>query len=86
MKLMGILSGVPIEPDAQTIILDKCLSIPNVIAAFVPGAGGNDAIYCIGIGSDSHDQLLHMWSHEKCLYPLIGDVTQTGFRVENINF
>jgi phosphomevalonate kinase len=84
MNLMGDLSGVPIEPKAQTTLLDKCLQIPKIIAAFVPGAGGNDALYCIGIGPDTHKQLLQEWSHETCLYPLIGNLSETGLRIEKV--
>ncbi|KAJ9105869.1 hypothetical protein QFC20_004204 [Naganishia adeliensis] len=47
MKKMGEASGVPIEPDEQTRLLDACLQIPGVIGGGVPGAGGYDAIYLL---------------------------------------
>ncbi|KAI5452402.1 phosphomevalonate kinase [Naganishia albida] len=47
MKDMGEASGVPIEPDEQTRLLDACLEIPGVIGGGVPGAGGYDAIYLL---------------------------------------
>ncbi|OMJ18230.1 putative phosphomevalonate kinase [Smittium culicis] len=50
MKKMGELSGVPIEPDQQTYLINECLLNPGVAMAGVPGAGGFDAIYCIVIG------------------------------------
>lgn len=37
MKQMGDASGVPIEPDEQTRLLDACLKIPGVIGGGVPG-------------------------------------------------
>lgn len=37
-------SGAEIEPPEQTLLLDRCLREPGVIAAVVPGAGGYDAI------------------------------------------
>nr|POE71807.1 phosphomevalonate kinase [Quercus suber] len=44
IKDMSIRSGVPIEPRAQTQLLDACQAIPGVIGGVVPGAGGYDAI------------------------------------------
>ena len=41
---MSRLSGVPIEPPAQTHLLDACSKVPGVIGGVVPGAGGYDAI------------------------------------------
>jgi phosphomevalonate kinase len=35
---------VPIEPPAQTELLDACEKVPGVIGGVVPGAGGYDAI------------------------------------------
>lgn len=37
MKEMGIRSGVEIEPEQQTMLLDSCLDLPGVLAAAVPG-------------------------------------------------
>ena len=39
MKQTGEASGVPIEPDEQTRLLDACLEIPGVIGGGVPGGG-----------------------------------------------
>jgi len=44
IRLMGDKSGVPIEPPAQTKLLDACEAISGVIGGIVPGAGGYDAI------------------------------------------
>lgn len=37
MKEMGDLSGVPIEPDEQTKLLDTCVAQAGVIGGGVPG-------------------------------------------------
>jgi len=37
-------SGVPIEPQVQTELLDACCQVSGVIAGVVPGAGGYDAV------------------------------------------
>lgn len=44
IRLMSEKSGVPIEPPAQTKLLDACEKVPGVIGGVVPGAGGYDAI------------------------------------------
>ncbi|OMJ11816.1 putative phosphomevalonate kinase [Smittium culicis] len=57
MKKMGELSGVPIEPDQQTYLINECLLNPGVAMAGVPGAGGFDAIYCLVIGDRNRNML-----------------------------
>lgn len=44
IRLMSKKSDVPIEPPAQTELLDACEKLPGVIGGVVPGAGGYDAI------------------------------------------
>ncbi len=44
IRLMSEKSGVPIEPLAQTELLDACEKVDGVIGGVVPGAGGYDAI------------------------------------------
>lgn len=45
LKQMTILANVPIEPDSQTELIDRCTNeLPGVIGGVVPGAGGFDAI------------------------------------------
>jgi phosphomevalonate kinase len=44
IRRMSDLSGVPIEPPAQTALLDACARVPGVVGGVVPGAGGYDAI------------------------------------------
>ncbi|KAG6915782.1 hypothetical protein DXG01_009820 [Tephrocybe rancida] len=47
MREMGELSGVPIEPEEQTKLLDSCVSLAGVVGGGVPGAGGYDAIWLL---------------------------------------
>ena len=44
IRAMGEKSGVPIEPPAQTKLLDACERVEGVVGGTVPGAGGYDAI------------------------------------------
>jgi phosphomevalonate kinase len=44
IRVMGQKSGVPIEPPAQTNLIDACEAIAGVVGGTVPGAGGYDAI------------------------------------------
>lgn len=44
IRLMSEKSDVPIEPPAQTELLDACEKVPGVVGGVVPGAGGYDAI------------------------------------------
>ena len=59
---MGQAANVPIEPDEQTVLLDKCLQLQGVLGGGVPGgesisftltllmnapAGGYDALYLL---------------------------------------
>ena len=40
-------SGVMIEPESQTVLLDKLMQDPEICYACVPGAGGDDAFVCL---------------------------------------
>jgi phosphomevalonate kinase len=44
IRKMSKASGVPIEPEQQTKLLDYCSTLQGVIGGVVPGAGGYDAI------------------------------------------
>ena len=44
IREMSDKSGVPIEPEAQTKLIDACCQIPGVVGGVVPGAGGYDAV------------------------------------------
>jgi len=47
MREMGKLSGVEIEPEKQTQLLDASVSMAGVIGGGVPGAGGFDAVWLL---------------------------------------
>jgi phosphomevalonate kinase len=47
LKKMGRDAGVEIEPDAHTELCDATASLPGVVSAGVPGAGGEDALYAL---------------------------------------
>ncbi|KAH9083542.1 Phosphomevalonate kinase [Lactarius deliciosus] len=47
MREMGKLSGVDIEPEQQTQLLDASVSMAGVIGGGVPGAGGFDAVWLL---------------------------------------
>jgi phosphomevalonate kinase len=47
LKAMGDAAQVPIEPEEQTFLIDATMALPGVVAALVPGAGGNDALACV---------------------------------------
>ena len=44
IREMSMRSGVPIEPEVQTKLMDACCRLPGVVGGVVPGAGGYDAI------------------------------------------
>lgn len=44
VKKMGVESGVPIEPDSQTELIDALSEVEGVYGGVVPGAGGFDAV------------------------------------------
>lgn len=44
VRKMSALSQVPIEPQAQTRLLDACTELPGVVGGMAPGAGGYDAV------------------------------------------
>jgi phosphomevalonate kinase len=63
LKRMGEAAKVPIEPDVQTALCDACQSIPGVVAALVPGAGGYDAVACLYINtSATRHAVAQLWA------------------------
>jgi phosphomevalonate kinase len=57
IRAVGDAAGVPVEPAPQTALADATARVPGVLAAGVPGAGGNDALFAIvaepgGAGGD----------------------------------
>ena len=44
IREMSSKSGVPIEPEVQTGLINACCQLPGVVGGVVPGAGGFDAV------------------------------------------
>jgi phosphomevalonate kinase len=67
LKHMGMAANqVPIEPDVQTELCDACQTIPGVIAALVPGAGGYDAVVVVYIHDESvRNAITNLWTEWK---------------------
>jgi hypothetical protein len=61
LRELGIVTKVPIEPPPQTTLLDKTMSLPGVVCAGVPGAGGYDAIFALCI-AESLSRLQTLWT------------------------
>ncbi|KAK9898615.1 Phosphomevalonate kinase [Cystobasidium minutum MCA 4210] len=82
MKAMGTAADVPIEPDEQTRLIDRCISRCNgVLGGGVPGAGGYDALWVIVLdatesngaeATPAESQLRSLWheSTEMSVRPL----------------
>lgn len=95
MREMGILAGVPIEPEEQTKLLDACVKQAGVIGGGVPGAGGYDAIWVlvcdpVDCTPDQHpwERIEHTWSQYKDMdvSPLsCTESTAKGIRLETID-
>ncbi|KAH8913008.1 Phosphomevalonate kinase [Coniochaeta sp. PMI_546] len=69
IQKMGIESGVPIEPESQTELLDALEGVDGVYGGVVPGAGGYDALaLLVKDDKETTDRLeafLAQWSKEK---------------------
>ncbi|RIA82680.1 phosphomevalonate kinase [Glomus cerebriforme] len=87
LREMTELSQVPIEPPKQTKLLDACNEIPGTIMAGIPGAGGYDAIFCIGIGNSFSSQIEKLWNswEEMSVGPLLSRESSKGYMIEQIN-
>ncbi len=59
---MGQCAGVEIEPDEQSALADATMNIEGVLAAGVPGAGGQDALFAIVLSSSSRRSVEQLWS------------------------
>lgn len=59
IRAMGEAAGVPIEPPAQTKLIDHAIdSIDGVLGGVVPGAGGYDAVVFLAVDTDATFQSL----------------------------
>lgn len=69
VRKMGLESGVPIEPESQTELLDALAGVEGVLGGVVPGAGGFDAAAVL-VRDDEEtagrvEAFLEGWSREK---------------------
>jgi phosphomevalonate kinase len=84
LRVLGDVSGVPIEPPAQKIRADVLLQLNGIVAAGVPGAGGEDALFALvvevpsvisgdgGISSDARAAAEAVWaSGDNVIAPLL---------------
>jgi len=62
LKRMGDNAGVGIEPESQSALADRTESLPGVLCAGVPGAGGNDAIFAIVLSLAARENVERVWS------------------------
>ncbi|KAI4370777.1 hypothetical protein MLD38_019087 [Melastoma candidum] len=70
LRAMGVAAGIPIEPEAQTELLDATMDIEGVLLAGVPGAGGFDAVFAVTLG-DATSNLTKAWSSHRVLAMLV---------------
>lgn len=68
-KGMGEASGVPVEPDSQTELLDALGAVEGVYGGVVPGAGGFDAVAVLMRDDEETagrlEAFLEAWSRDK---------------------
>ena len=62
LKKMGDEAKVGIEPESQTALADRTESLAGVLCAGVPGAGGNDAIFCLVLSDATRENVERVWS------------------------
>lgn len=55
-------AGVPIEPPVQTKLVNATSTLPGVLCAGVPGAGGVDAVFAIVVHPDAEDGVRDLWA------------------------
>eukprot|EP00669_Euglena_mutabilis_P007879 TRINITY_DN3060_c0_g1_i1.p4 TRINITY_DN3060_c0_g1~~TRINITY_DN3060_c0_g1_i1.p4 ORF type:complete len:231 (+),score=40.88 TRINITY_DN3060_c0_g1_i1:446-1138(+) len=61
LKRIGELSGVEIEPDTQTALIEATLAMPGVLIAGVPGAGGYDAVFAVLLHPEARAAVERLW-------------------------
>lgn len=80
---IGSLARVPIEPAHISPLLDDAQSVPGVIAAGTPGAGGNDAIFALAVGTNARDALVSKWQAKGVGVLGVWDGVAEGLRLEH---
>ncbi|KAF9132361.1 phosphomevalonate kinase [Mortierella sp. 14UC] len=88
LREMSKLSEVPVEPEEQTRLLDACMTVPGVLMAGVPGAGGFDAIFCIVLSDESRKRVEGVWSgfQEMSVGPLLCQESVEGGLVVELGY
>ncbi|KAI0036886.1 phosphomevalonate kinase [Vararia minispora EC-137] len=89
---MGTLSGVEIEPEQQTRLLDESVSLAGIIGGGVPGAGGFDAIWLLVCDppEDLPDmrplsRIERLWSSKAGVTPLLAEESdRPGLCIESL--
>ena len=61
LKALGVAAGVPVEPDGQTALADETEKLPGVVACGVPGAGGDDALFCVCLSHEAKRGVVRFW-------------------------
>ncbi|KAI0402758.1 ribosomal protein S5 domain 2-type protein [Xylaria palmicola] len=90
IRAMGTQSGVPIEPESQTQLLDALMGVEGVYNGVVPGAGGYDAVAILMKDDEATEKRVEdfaaKWSLEKGGQVRLLDVKgeMEGVRKENI--
>ncbi|KAI1149568.1 ribosomal protein S5 domain 2-type protein [Nemania diffusa] len=90
IRAMGTQSGVPIEPESQTSLLDALSEVEGVYNGVVPGAGGYDAVALLMKDDEATEKrvkdFVAKWSQEKGgqvrLLAVKGEME--GVRTENL--
>jgi len=80
IREMGTESGVAIEPDAQTKLLDACSTLSGVIGGVVPGAGGYDAVTFLVEDKDGVTEELRLFLGDWVMNPKEG----SGERISKV--
>ena len=75
---MSAKANVPIEPKAQTDLLDACSALPGVIGGVVPGAGGYDAIALLVKNDEEAVKNLERFLNDYKADTTVGDGTIVG--------
>ena len=55
LKALTKASETDIEPDELTTLLDRLLEEKNILFAVIPGAGGYDGVFVLGVGQNFQD-------------------------------
>jgi phosphomevalonate kinase len=86
VREMSVKSGVPVEPEVITELLDYCSSIGSVVGGMAPGAGGYDAVALLvrndGQAVDELQRRLQGWKSSKA-GAQIGQVSLLDVKQDN---